>query len=90
MKVYTKEQISALLEKAASEIEMRDAEIARLQAELEEARKSATVGTMVKEASAADDTGWYQNDMGLGMPSSITEQKMDAKAQLESFLSNLA
>jgi len=89
MKVYTKEQISALLEKAASEIEKRDAEIAKLQAELEEARKSATVGAMVKEASAIDEHNWYSNEVELGMPSSVSEQRQDAKSQLESFLSSL-
>jgi len=92
MKVYTKEQISALLEKAASEIEERDAEITRLQKELEDLKKDLTVNTMVKEASfKADesDNDWFGGS-SLGEPSSVNEYTQSAKDRLESFLANLS
>ena len=88
MKQYKKEEIAALLEKAASEIEKRDERIRELEKQLE-----TGISTMTKTASfnsIDEEFGEYKNWGSLGEPSSAHTPSVDAETKLNEFLANLS
>jgi len=88
MKQYKKEEIAALLEKAASEIEIRDAKIKELEEQIE-----AGVSTITKTASfnsIDEEFGQEKNWNSLGEPSAAHAPSVDAETKLVEFLNNLS
>jgi len=96
MKQYTVEHIASLLEKAAAEIELKDAKIKELEEKLNQLESNQInqgFDFMEKNASynSIDEEFGNLEDWGsLGEPSNVKLPSTDAKKALEDFLSSLA
>jgi predicted LPLAT superfamily acyltransferase len=90
MKKYKVEEIAALLEKAAAEIEMKDARIKELEAKLNEQTNSIEDFTKTAGFEGFNFGDEPETNWGLGEPSNVRTPSVDAKKKLEDFLNSLA
>jgi cell division septum initiation protein DivIVA len=91
MKHYTKEEVAAMLEKAAAEIERLQIENQHLKAQLE---KSASIASTNITKTASSEAGLTWDDVNsmhdeLGTPSSVNAYKSSAEEDLVNFLLNV-